>query len=481
MKDALNFLIGMMIVGILLILSSYAKNVHAQTNYGFESGSLSGWTAGGGSGTHAATGWSGSGVGVSVVTGMTNFAPGGGKTWNVTPYGTYMASIQAGGGAGSFDTMTSSLGLSSTSNQSIKSMLVQQSQSGGGNPTPTNASWISKTVTLVAGQTYTMAWQYVSSDYTPFNDGSIMTLSKVGDNTKGGVLNNSTSQYALLGFTNPGTGNYSTGSYGATGWQVATYTVTESGDYVLGFASFNLGDTALSPILLIDEMQGQTTLNGATFAPVQPNAGSTAPPPPAPAPSLCCGGSAATFSADATKSASVQSFVNRTTADSKVFVEQIGNQNTVIVEQTGTRNNYVEYTVYGNSNNATITQTGNASTTVNYIKADVNGSANTLVLKQTSTGGAKGAFVTVNNNSNIVNLHQKDAGSHYANIELTGGNKTVDVVQQGSASHMTNINLSGNATGLSLTQSGSTQQFYSITHNCATVGGCSAITVNQGQ
>lgn len=471
----------MMLIGIILVLSSFVKNAYAQTNYGFESGSLSGWTAGGGSGAHAATGWSGSGVGVSVVTGITNFAPGGGKTWNVAPYGTYMASIQAGNGAGSFDSMTSSLGLSSTSNQSIKTMLSQQAQTGGGNPTPTNASWISKTVTLVAGQTYTMAWQYVSSDYTPFNDGSIMTLSKVGDNTKGGVLNNSTAQYALLGFTNPGTGNYSTGSYGATGWQVATYTVTESGDYVLGFASFNLGDTALSPILLIDEMQGQTTLNGTTFTPIQPNAGSTAPPPPAPAPSLCCGGSAATFSADAAKSASVQSFINRTTADSQVYIEQIGNQNIVVVEQTGTKNNYFEYHVTGSSNTATITQSGNASTTANYIKANVNGSSNNLNLLQSSTGGTKAAFINIGNNSNTINLQQKDSGSHYANIELTGGSKTVEVVQQGSGSHMTNINLSGQPTGLTLTQSGSTQQFYSITHNCATAGGCAAITVTQGQ
>jgi hypothetical protein len=297
------------------------------------------------------------------------------------------------------------------------------------------------------------------------------------------TLNGQTQNYALLGFTNPGTGNYSTNSYGATGWQVAVFTVPADGNYTLGFASFNLGDTALSPILLIDETQGQTTLNGTAFSPVPPNAGSTAPPappPPPPAPSLCCGGSAASFSIDAAKNASVQSFINRTTGDSKVFIEQIGSQNLTVVQQTGTRNNYFEYNINGNSNNASVTQTGTASTTVNYMKVDVNGSSNTLNLLQNSTGGAKGAFINVNNNNNTVNLQQKDSGSHYANIELTGGSKTVDIIQEGTGSHMTNINLSGNPTGLSLTQSGSTQQFYSITHNCATAGGCSAITVTQG-
>jgi fibronectin-binding autotransporter adhesin len=113
-------------------------------------------------------------------------------------------------------------------------------------------------------------------------------------------LNNSQLRYALLGFTNPGTGNYATDSYGSTGWQMARFTVPETGTYILGFASFNLGDTALSPMLFIDEIQGTTTLNGQTFAPVAPNAGSTAPPaepppPPPPPPQFCCGGSNAAF------------------------------------------------------------------------------------------------------------------------------------------------------------------------------------------
>lgn len=479
LKETAETLVYVIII-IFLMVMLLVNESYAQTgNYGFESGSISGWSANYSS-AHAATGWSGNGVGVSVITGVTNFAPGGGYNWNVTPYGTYMASIQAGTGAVTFDSMTSSLGLTATSNQSIKTMLQQQAQTGGGNPTPTNAAWISKTVTLVAGQTYTMAWQYISSDYTPFNDGSIMTLSKVGDSTKGGVLNNVAGQYALLGFTNPGTGNYSTNSYGSTGWQVATYTVSESGDYILGFASFNLGDTILSPILLIDEVQGTTTLNGTVFEPVPPNPGSVAPPAPPSTPTLCCGGSAEPFNPDAGKTASVQEFINRTTADSQVHIEQIGNQNTTVVQQTGTINNYFEYHVNGSSNEMTATQFGTSATTANYIRAEVSGDSNNVNLTQTSTGGTKGAFVTVNNNSNNINLLQKDAGSHYADITVSGGNKTVNVTQEGSAGHMASINLSGQPTSLDLTQTGSTQQFYSIMHNCATAGGCAAITVTQG-
>ena len=198
-------------------------------------------------------------------------------------------------------------------------------------------------------------------------------------------------------------------------------------------------------------------------------------------PSLCCGGSSATFNASATNVAKVQAFVSRTTADSKVNIEQIGNQNTVTVDQTGTKNNYVNYRVNGSSNTATITQSGNASTQVNYVDLSVTGNLNTSTITQTSTGGSKGVFATVSDNSNTLKVQQKDSGNHYAEVNLSGGNKSVDIVQQGSASHMTSVALSGQPTSLTLSQSGSTQQFYSITHNCATAGGCGTITVTQGQ
>ena len=196
---------------------------------------------------------------------------------------------------------------------------------------------------------------------------------------------------------------------------------------------------------------------------------------------LCCGGSAASFSSSTTNTAKVLSFVNRTTADSQVHIEQIGTQNVVEVNQSGTRNNYVKYYGNGLSNTVDITQTGNATTQVNYVDLRVVGNFNSVDLQQTSTGGGKGIFADVSGNNNSLLVQQKDSGSHYAEITLSGGNKNVDVLQQGSASHMAKINLSGTPTDLSLTQSGSTQNYYSITHNCTTAGGCAKITVTQGQ
>jgi hypothetical protein len=174
--------------------------------------------------------------------------------------------------------------------------------------------------------------------------------------------------------------------------------------------------------------------------------------------------------------------VNRTTNDSQVNIEQIGTQNVVEVNQSGTRNNYVEYYGNGLSNNVNIAQTGNASTEVNYIDLRIVGNFNTVNLQQTSTGGAKGAFVNVQDNNNSLILKQQGSGSHYAEINLSGGNKTVDVLQEGTVGHMASVTLTGpQPASLNLIQSGTTQQYYSITNNCTTVGGCAPISVTQGQ
>jgi hypothetical protein len=281
-----------------------------------------------------------------------------------------------------------------------------------------------------------------------------------------------------LGFTNPGTGNYATDSYGSTGWQLAVFTVPEDGVYTLGFASFNLGDTILSPILLLDEMQGTSTLNGTTFNPIPPNAGSTAPTTGG-EPELCCGASAESFNKSQTHVNNINNFENRSNKDSRVYVEQIGNYNTVTVNQVGTVNNYAKSVGSGDNNTVDINQSATNSTASNYVELSVMGNNNVVDINQQSTGGSKSAFVTVNDNDNNILVLQQDEGSHYVDISVSGGNKTVNVTQTGSANHHASIQLTGASTELELTQSGDTQQHYSIEHNCAS--SCSAITVTQGQ
>jgi hypothetical protein len=127
-------------------------------------------------------------------------------------------------------------------------------------------------------------------------------------------------------------------------------------------------------------------------------AGQTASPSP---PTLCCGGSASQFEADVGNTTKVMSFINRTTNNSKVFIEQIGSDNVITVNQSGTQQNYTEYYGYGHNNEIAINQSGNSTTQANYIDSRVVGNSNKITTTQQSTGGAKGVFVTVNNNNNI--------------------------------------------------------------------------------
>ena len=288
---------GLVLLAVCLGLTASASfaTTNAISDTGFEDGTLSGWNKGSQVGTFSGSTISQDGSGVNIISGAVTFsAPSHSAvgnptlqdgspnpyhapaveptTWTFAPFGTHASLLQPNN-TQQFDSATSALGLSSSENQAIKSLLIQQQQASGlGNATPTDASWLTRTVSLTAGTTYTMSWNYIGTDYVPFNDGSITSLTYQGSGATPTItVNNGVGRYALLGFTNPGTGDYSTGTYGSTGWQISTYEVSVTGDYLLGFAVFNLGDTALSPVLLVDSQPGSTLKNGATFGAVVPN------------------------------------------------------------------------------------------------------------------------------------------------------------------------------------------------------------------
>jgi hypothetical protein len=485
-------------------------------NLGFEAGNTTSWTI---SNTTGAANW-GSGSGAAVVTGLSH-TPGDGKTWNVTPYGTYMLSIQPGSGSPTFDAATTSLGLTAGQNTAIKNLLIQQAQSSGGDPTPTNASWVKRDLNLKAGVTYSIAWQYLSTDYTPFNDGSMITLVHKTDGSKVPTLNNAVRNYALLGFTNQGTGDYSTGSYGATGWQVATFTVPTDGDYSLGFVAFNLGDTALSPILLIDEMQGTTMLNGSAFNPVPPNEGSGAPVAGG-------GGGPVEPTWPATSDITANQLIQKNAAKARVASITLGNHlyieqkigsssNTVTVEQTGNYNkiagggggtyaiingssntfnvkqgdtlgkNLFEFSVTGNTNNITLWQARNPTTGLqdgsesggHYMGLNITGSTNTLSLKQSNDGGTTSghfAYVDVTGNTNQGTLKQMGNGEKTFFGIVTGNTNVFDVTQQGSGSFM-DLSLTGN--GHNVTASQKDAGSHKATINLTNAGGSSTVNLIQ--
>lgn len=452
---------------LLFLCLGFSQQTLAQVaNYGFENGNYTGWTVSNGS-TTLRTSWSPNGSGVQVTSGMTNYCPGGGKCWTVTPYGSYMVSVQAGGGSPTFDNAMTTLGLAGSAITSIKNTIYSN-----GNMWPTNASSVSRSVALQAGVTYTFAWQYVSTDYMPYNDGSLITLTG-GPGTP--TINGQTQNFALLGFTNTGTGNYSTNSYGATGWQVAVFTVPTDGNYTLGFASFNLGDTALSPILFIDQMQGTTLLNGATFTPVQPNAGSSAPPPPAPAPpeptyplaSISANQSLKINQTNAITQNSI--YINATGSNNSVYIEQFSKQN-----QIRGVNGAQAMLINGSGNSITINQ-GTATTPIGKNLAEVSVTGNNNIVSLTQQQGSKYAEIITNGLGNQISAQQKDANGKSLFINALGNSNNISTLQQGTGVHFLEINAPFGGVTASVTQLGSSVKQFQLLLNNPGIG----VTVTQ--
>ncbi|NMC57188.1 MAG: hypothetical protein GYA50_08215 [Eubacteriaceae bacterium] len=189
--------------------------------------------------------------------------------WIVEPNSSAMAQLVPSGSSGVIGTIFDTLGLSEDS----KNYIIDNF------PQITNCAYIYRDISLEAGQTISMAWNYISTDYVPFNDASLATFVNLDNASKLGMINGYFGEAGILGATVPGTGNYSTGSYGSTGWQKATFRAVSAGTYRLGFVVYNLDDTILSPYLFLDDPEGLTWKNGEPFDPINPDG--EAPPPPA--------------------------------------------------------------------------------------------------------------------------------------------------------------------------------------------------------
>ena len=82
-----------------------------------------------------------------------------------------------------------------------------------------------------------------------------------------------------------------------------------------------------------------------------------------------------------------------------------------------------------------------------------------------------------------VELWQEGTGSHYAHSYFYGSadGSDVDLTQKDGANHNAQIRLQGTQpTTLNLLQQGGTNQSYTLTQTCYTVGGCT-VNVTQGQ
>jgi hypothetical protein len=206
--------------GLYILMFGLISNIQqaqAQiTNPGFETGTLSGWT----------------GSGASVVAGQTIMS------WTVNPGDTRMARTEpTSNNASGTET---ALGLSSGTLSGIASI--------------TNLGYLYQDITLTASQTVTVYWNYVSQDYSPYDDGTFGSLTKSGF----------TQDFKILArtFGASSIGIPPTGAYGSTGWHTVTFTASGAGTYRLGFGSFNWGDQSVSPLLYIDDAMGGTSAPG---------------------------------------------------------------------------------------------------------------------------------------------------------------------------------------------------------------------------
>lgn len=319
---------------------------------------------------------------------------------------------------------------------------------------------------VVTGFTVTTANDFSGRDPTSYklygsNDGSTWTLIQEG------ALSLSESRYTTSSVV-------SVANSTAYAYYFMLFPTTKAGDG----CGLNCDSMQIAELTYYYDANSTTTSTATSSTIVDPVT--------AAANTLCCGASASPFNANSTYVNKVMMFTTRPSNDSKVYINQIGDYNTITVNQSGTKNNYVKYEGNGNNNNVSVTQSSTSATATNYadikVGTTLSSSNNTINVQQTSTGGAKGAFVNVQDNNNTVLLRQQDNGNHWAEVTVSGGNKSVDITQQGSAAHMASVQLTGpQPASLVLQQTGNTQQFYSIQSNCTTAGGCAPITVTQGR
>lgn len=97
--------------------------------------------------------------------------------------------------------------------------------------------------------TLSMYWNYVATDYTPFNDPAFAVVVAPDGST---FVNPLASTHGLG--TAVGTG-------GNSGWNLFQYTLTQTGSYKIAFVTMNDKDTALDSHLFLDSEAGTCTPN----------------------------------------------------------------------------------------------------------------------------------------------------------------------------------------------------------------------------
>ena len=197
------------------------------------------------------------------------------------------------------------------------------------------------------------------------------------------------------------------------------------------------------------------------------------------------------------------------TDDNHIHVEQVGSADdlTLNITQIG-YGNFVDFSFAHAGNTFNLEQNGNGNS-ISWVSywgsgkswgGDIDGVDNTESVEQWN-GATYGRHIWGDNNlvdiyqngthtHNIDihvdgvehELHQEGSGSHYAHIYFyqNADDSESSMTQTGTGSHNAQVTLKGSEhTIFTLLQQGATNQSYSLTQTCHTVGGCN-VSITQG-
>lgn len=118
----------------------------------------------------------------------------------------------------------------------------------------------------------------------------------------------------------------------------------------------------------------------------------------------------------------------------------------------------------------------------NYVRLDIHGDDNKFKgsQKQDSSSINHSIIANIYADNNDVYVKQMQNGNKTLNLTIYNDWNEASIVQKKNGAHTATITLNGTyPTELFLTQTGDTSQSYTLSQNCATVGGCS-VSITQG-
>ena len=220
MKRLSSLKIAGILTASLAASSTFAAPI-VFNNPGFETGNLSGWSS----------------IGAVTATPSTTVTTFDNTLWTINASGGYMAQLQSSGA--SVATIESTLGVASGTLNALNT------NPNGGNLT--NGSALYQGFSANAGDTLSFAWNYVATDYVPFNDPSFALL-----------IGPSQSVTVLASIHGLGT---QVGTSGNSGWLNYNATINTAGNYTLAFVTTNDKDQILNSFLHIDSSAGSCNPN----------------------------------------------------------------------------------------------------------------------------------------------------------------------------------------------------------------------------